>query len=486
MSLKILCRADGNSIIGLGHMYRIFSIIEFYKDTFEVIFLTRETSTLKSIPQDYTTRLIPEHIVLEQEATWIKEQYSSKNIIIVADGYQFDSTYQKQIKSQGFQLIYIDDLMSEHMFADIVVNHSPFAKEEHFKSENYTKFALGTSYAMLRPKFNRLAQLENNFSTIKEVFVCFGGADPYNLSYKAASALLQIEKIKQVHVVLGGAYNHSDIYDLEQTSQNLKLYSNLDEEHLSLLMKKCQLGIAPSSTILYELCAVKMPILSGYYVENQKYIYRALSDRGIVFKGDDFSNYSIADFKLIIEAILNKNDFSGYLNQQKQLIDGFSKTRFLGLIHQLNLKFRKVNLQDAKLVFDWSNEPVVRQFSFNSEPLIWENHLEWFSKKIKDKNTLFLIAEVNNKPAGVVRYEINENHAVVGILIDKIFRGQKLAPEFLKQSAELYFKNYNIPIWAYIKKENKASIKSFENARYMYIKEEIIKGNVSFVYKLEK
>ena len=68
MSLKILCRADGNSIIGLGHMYRIFSIIEFYKDTFEVIFLTRETSTLKSIPQDYTTKLIPEHIVLEQEA----------------------------------------------------------------------------------------------------------------------------------------------------------------------------------------------------------------------------------------------------------------------------------------------------------------------------------------------------------------------------------------------------------------------------------
>ena len=43
-----------------------------------------------------------------------------------------------------------------------------------------------------------------------------------------------------------------------------------------------------------------------------------------------------------------------------------------------------------------------------------------------------------------------------------------------------------MPILAYIKKENKASTKAFENANYTYFKDENVKGSTSFVYKLEK
>jgi hypothetical protein len=49
----------------------------------------------------------------------------------------------------------------------------------------------------------------------------------------------------------------------------------------------------------------------------------------------------------------------------------------------------------------------------------------------------------------------------------------------------VYIKTDNT-CWLIIKKENKASIKVFENARYISFKEEVIKGCTSFVYKLEE
>ena len=137
-------------------------------------------------------------------------------------------------------------------------------------------------------------------------------------------------------------------------------------------------------------------------------------------------------------------------------------------------------------MFDWSNDDLVRQNSFNSEKLIFQNHDKWFSDKLKDDKHLFLIAMVNNQEAGLVRYSIEETHAVVGISISESFRGKQLAVGFLVESAKQYFKTNALPIFAYIKKDNIASIKSFEKAGYVYLKDAEVNGHDSKVYHLEK
>ena len=147
MKVKILFRADGNSTTGLGHLYRLFSLVEVVKDTLEFVFLTHATSTDLVIPDTYTKKIIPESINIEDEPEWLTSTFSSKEYIIIADGYQFTSSYQKQIKEKGFKLIYIDDLAKEHMYADVVVNHAPYKVEPHYKKEPYTKVAVGTQSA---------------------------------------------------------------------------------------------------------------------------------------------------------------------------------------------------------------------------------------------------------------------------------------------------------------------------------------------------
>lgn len=46
---------------------------------------------------------------------------------------------------------------------------------------------------------------------------------------------------------------------------------------------------------------------------------------------------------------------------------------------------------DSSLIYNLSNDPLVRINSFNSEPIIYENHVKWFNKVINDSNILFFL-----------------------------------------------------------------------------------------------
>jgi UDP-2,4-diacetamido-2,4,6-trideoxy-beta-L-altropyranose hydrolase len=332
MKKKLIFRADGNSETGLGHLYRLFALVEMYKDNFEFVFITKASSTLEIIPTEYTTLLIPVEILIEKEPKWLAKQFNSKEHLIIADGYHFDSNYQKKIKDLGFFLMYVDDLTTEYMYADVVVNHSSNITEQDYSFEKYTRFALGTDYAILRPLFLKASLESRKIDKIDTVFVCFGGADKYDLSLKVAKALIQFETIKKIHIVIGGAYQHQGIYNLEKEHTKIHLHKNLSEEKLYNLMKNCNFGIAPSSTILYELCAVKMPILSGYFVDNQQLIYKGFLANNAIFGGGDFMTYNVARFQTKISEILEKNDYQEQYENQKKLISNKIKKNFVNLL----------------------------------------------------------------------------------------------------------------------------------------------------------
>lgn len=46
---------------------------------------------------------------------------------------------------------------------------------------------------------------------------------------------------------------------------------------------------------------------------------------------------------------------------------------------------------DCSLIYNLSNDPLVRSNPFNSEPIIYENNVKWFNKVINDSNILFFL-----------------------------------------------------------------------------------------------
>ena len=72
------------------------------------------------------------------------------------------------------------------------------------------------------------------------------------------------------------------------------------------------------------------------------------------------------------------------------------------------LEIRNANIKDVDLLFRWSNDELVRKQSFVSDTIPYEGHCSWYNAKLEDENSIMFILEINAIPAGVVRFELNE------------------------------------------------------------------------------
>ena len=336
---KIIFRADGNSKTGLGHLYRVFALVEMLSSDYDYVLLTRDDSELIVIPESYNFEIIPLKIDIINESKWLSKTYDVKSHLILVDGYSFNSEYQKKIKEEGYKLIYIDDLAKSEMFADVVVNHSLSVSIRDFDTSENIEYALGSKYAILRPEFLKKAKFFKKAKLIKSVFICFGGADFNNLTLKALRAVLNINAIKEINIVLGKAYKELEIFQLiKENEHKVFLHQNLNEKEMVSLMDRCELGIMPSSTIAYESCSAKMIILSGHYIDNQMAIYRGLVKNNLIYAAGDLNKITEEKLKNLILSILNKsiNEYQEMLNSQGLFFDGNQKKRFLDLIEKLD------------------------------------------------------------------------------------------------------------------------------------------------------
>ncbi|PLK42574.1 GNAT family N-acetyltransferase [Emticicia sp. TH156] len=158
------------------------------------------------------------------------------------------------------------------------------------------------------------------------------------------------------------------------------------------------------------------------------------------------------------------------------------------LIHS---KFNDINIRtasetDLMRYFNWTNDEEVRKQSFNSQPVVLENHRQWFLKKIKDPNCLMLVFEdARQQPIGQVRFENNpdKQNSIVGVSIDKSFRGKGLAGQLLTRAVRYFLReNPGYTIEAYIKTENKGSIGAFKNAGFLFTKNLDYQGFETVLY----
>ena len=132
--------------------------------------------------------------------------------------------------------------------------------------------------------------------------------------------------------------------------------------------------------------------------------------------------------------------------------------------------YRLADAADARLYFDWANDPETRQQSFNSEPIIWENHEAWFARKIIDRKVLLLVLETaDDVPVGQVRFEKQaDGEVIIGVSVDAKFRGRGLATQLVTEACRVCRNRWgNVPVTAYIKTENFASVRAFERAGFV-------------------
>jgi len=138
-----------------------------------------------------------------------------------------------------------------------------------------------------------------------------------------------------------------------------------------------------------------------------------------------------------------------------------------------DLIIKEATLDDMMDVYYLSNDPLVRQNSFNTEKIKLEDHKKWYFDKINNKEVFFYVIrdKVTTELISYIRFEKEKNDEYIASLaILEKFRGKGLGYKLLKLvSSEVINKKEVNKINAFIKPENIASIKTFKKAGYVEI-----------------
>ena len=147
-------------------------------------------------------------------------------------------------------------------------------------------------------------------------------------------------------------------------------------------------------------------------------------------------------------------------------------------MHQ-NFYLREVTMQDITILFDWTNDPVTRQNSFQTAPVLWEEHVMWLNRKLNDENCFFYILTDGEKNYGTIRldYKEEDSSALISFSVDAAHRGQGMGNYLLalaeKKAMEISTGEIAIKtLIGEVKIENLASSKSFEKNGYLLKAEE--------------
>lgn len=303
---RLVVRADGNSVLGMGHLVRSLELARLLKKSFRCFFVTRFLTPgvenwIKSQCDDLL--LLPEGDQHFEEFLSILE----RNDIVVLDGYFFPSEYQKKIKKLVYKLVIIDDLVSGEYHADLIINHGPGFSPDEYSADPKTKFLLGMEYALIRGEF--ADQFQTAKSNKNNFFVCFGGTDSLNLCEKLSRILLEIDDVEHIHIVVGEQYlNLKSLNTLAKDhSRKISLYKDIEAGKMINVMQNCKYAVVSASTVLFEALSIGLQPFAGFYADNQRHFYDSITQSQHIFGLGDLRNIGSEGIINYITTVLHEN-----------------------------------------------------------------------------------------------------------------------------------------------------------------------------------
>lgn len=192
--------------------------------------------------------------------------------IVVLDNYFYTTDYQKAIKEKGCKLVCIDDPHGIHYVCDALLSHGSGIASD-FDIESKTRLCLGNDWAMLRKPFLRPVDWDHHRNN--DIVVNFGGADPFHITELIVRLLLQLKLNYSIKVILG-----DKVYLSDECRGSVEALQNLSAEQMAQLFDDSSFGIFAASTVCLEAQSRGLPMIVGYYVDNQEEYYNRMKYSG--------------------------------------------------------------------------------------------------------------------------------------------------------------------------------------------------------------
>lgn len=487
---RVIFRADGSTAVGLGHLVRCQALAQALQPTFTSAFVLRDPSPAISQPllaAGLALLPVPSSIAPgSAEAHWLAGQLLPTTIVVL-DGYHFGPDYQRIISASGTALVYLDDLITPPVWADVVLNQAGSVRPVDYAAVPLARLCLGPAYALLRPPFWQA--LPPPEPAAKRLFLNMGGADPGNQTLALLPRLRQQFPSYCVEVVTGAAYPHQ--VELAAFAQPLgahvRLHNNLSAEALAALLRTCQVFVCPPSGVAYECCAAGGAVLLHPTADNQAAMFYFLASEGLAVSLAEALALPEADLPALADE---------QLPRQRALFDGRAGERLQAVFQELaasqQYQLRRAEATDAALYFAWANDPAVRQNAIHSEPITWNTHVAWLGRRLQDADSyLYVMSTAAGEPVGQVRVEFDGpgTPGVIDYSLAPAFRGRGLGPLLLRRALQRL--RHERPALAggavlgQVKADNVASARVFERLRFMRQAAVTLQGEVYAVFRLD-
>lgn len=372
-------RADGNSILGLGHVMRCLSIAEALKmDGQNVHFIAADDAVAGMImDKGFNVWILgTDYKDMEAELPAIRNLFSQMNVnhpVCLVDSYQVTKRYLEQLSLMA-KVAMMDDIFLLDYPVDCVINYNIYGELLCEQPTDYPgrRLLTGVKYAPLRTQFiekrleraqekNRLEnhtkkqlekQPDDKKKTLgqKHILISTGGSDSLHLAEKITKCFLA--KVNQgatenifynciFHVVCGAMNpNKETLLELEKENpEQVKIH--IDVKDMASLMSQCDVAVTAAGSTVYELSTLGIPFVLYYFVDNQKLIAKySMEILGVVNAGD----FSKESEELILNRIMGEvdhllTDDTYRINQSARLsslVDGEGAKRIANELKQLS------------------------------------------------------------------------------------------------------------------------------------------------------
>lgn len=305
MKEKVLyIRADGNEILGMGHLMRCFALAKEWEKQYgpSCFFTADETARQVVLKHGFKAVCLNSSWKnLDDELDVLTRLLKKAEArLLLVDSYYYKGHYIEVLK-RYCKIAAIGDKASVDCQADIVINYNIYADKCIIKDTGPGNaiYLLGTEYYPLRDEFQGKRIIITGH--VKNIYLSSGSTDPMGILPLLAKRLLAEGFC--VEAVTGSFNQQIDrLKELEQNHENFHLHINIG--NVSEVMEKCQLAVSAAGITLYELCALGIPSIIFAFADNQLPGAKAFQEKKFMISVGDIRGYVNDKVNEIVDKVL--------------------------------------------------------------------------------------------------------------------------------------------------------------------------------------
>ncbi len=472
----LLIRADAGLQMGTGHVMRCLALCQAWQDLGG-----RAELITVGLPEPLQQRMEAEQCGVHQldcAAGSLHDAQATAELAgriaataVVLDGYQFDEAYCCQLELALPRLLRIDDF-GGHARGGMILNQNAWAAAADYPGCGpQTTLLAGSRYALLRREFASIRTARPQIRSRPErLLVSCGGSDPTQAVDRILLQLRDVsQRIREVVVVLGAVNERSE--EVRSLAATLPFSVRIEQNcrNMSRLMCDADLAIAAAGTTSWEMACCGLPMISVVTAENQVRVAEAIAARGLGWNAGWMNEDAAENVSTLLQQInADGSALSTASERCWRQVDGRGAGRVAALLAAPVLQLRLAEAADSELLWRWRNEATVRQMSFGSEEIAWEDHSRWYSARLQRPDCEILIASNGEgKPIGQVRLDRQGDGAVISVSIAAEYRGCGYGATLIRLATNHAFVQRGLAwVDAMIREENVASQTAFLRAEY--------------------